>query len=188
MYAGERGTSSAAIDPNPPNASLTHGDPLPASDAVPAVEVVELANGQTIWSIVNGLRDDEEESVYTGRVSRASFASEYSARENGEGGLQVFVKEHERSGSKGSNSSLSRKRPLHGQQRPETKVFYSSSEQIGRLIENLSRGMDAGSFNFLPNPTPGTSNHSASSSLSTNDMHWTVEERLEHMLGSMRSC
>ena len=146
--------------------------------------------------------------MYTGRVSRASFASEYSARENGEGGLQVFVKEHERSGSKGGNSSLSRKRPLTGQQRPETKVyiyllhdnyttsfhlyrtpqvFYSSSEQIGRLIENLSRGMDAGSFNFLPNPTPGASSHSASSSLSTNDMHWTMEERLEHMLGSVRS-
>lgn len=144
--------------------------------------------------------------MYTGRVSRASLASEYSTRENGEGGLQVFVKEHGRSGSKGSNSSfLSRKRTLQGQQRPETKVstctvtprcstytgipqvFYSSSEQIGRLIENLSQGMDAGSFNFLPNPTSGTPGHSATSSSSTNDIHWTVEERLEHMLGSMKS-
>jgi len=61
-------------------------------------------------------------------------------------------------------------------------VFYSSSAQIGRLIENLSQGMESGSFNFLPNHRPG---HSTSSSLTESDMHWTVEERLEHMLGSM---
>jgi serine/arginine repetitive matrix protein 2 len=224
MYAGERAASSAAGDPITPDTSVSHGDLLPASETGPAVEVIELANGQTIWSvtccsfrnhpdqpyrsIVNGLRDDDEESVYTGRASRASFASEYSTRENSEGGLQVFVKEHGRTGSKGSNASfLSRKRTLQGQQRPETKVsaqytiilprlltyirrfqvFYSSSEQIGRLIENLSQRMDAGSFNFVPNPTPapGPPGHSASSSLSTNDIHWTVEERLEHMLGSI---
>lgn len=184
MYAGERAASSSANDPNAPETSTTHGDSLPVSEAVPAVEVIELANGQTIWSIVNGLRDDDDESEYAGRGSRASFTSEYSTRES-EGGLQVFVKEHGRSGSKSSNSSfLARKKPLPGQQRPETKVFYSSSEQIGRLIENLSQGMDAGSFNFLPSPTRPA--HSASSSLSTNDIHWTVEERLEHMLGSMR--
>jgi serine/arginine repetitive matrix protein 2 len=51
MYAGERAASSAANDPNTPDTSLSHGDLLPASDTGPAVEVIELANGQTIWSV-----------------------------------------------------------------------------------------------------------------------------------------
>ncbi|KAF9466343.1 hypothetical protein BDZ94DRAFT_1233950 [Collybia nuda] len=183
MYAGEsRATSSAANVPITSDTLQTQGDYLPTSETGPALELVEFANGETIWSIVNGLRDDDGESIYTGR---ASFASEYSTRETTEGGLQIFVKEHVRSSSKSSNASfLSRKKTLTGKQRPETKVFYSSSAQIGRLIENLSQGMEAGTFNFLPNRAPG---HSASSSLSTNDLHWTVEERLEHMLGSMRT-
>ena len=49
MYAGERAASSAANDLNP---SLTHSDPLPVPDVVPAVEVIELANGQTIWFVI----------------------------------------------------------------------------------------------------------------------------------------
>jgi hypothetical protein len=52
MYAGERAASSAANDPHVPDTSLTHGDQLPASEAVPAVEVIELANGQTIWFVI----------------------------------------------------------------------------------------------------------------------------------------
>jgi len=100
---------------------------------------------------------------------------------------QLFFKEHSRNASKGSNRSfLSRKKSAGAQaaaNRPETKVFYSSSAQIARLIENLSRGADAGSFNIKPKAPPG---HSHSSSLqSETDMHWTVEERLDHMLGSM---
>lgn len=63
------------------------------------------------------------------------------------------------------------------------QVFYSSSNQIGRLIENLSEGQEAGSFNFLPNRPAG---HTSSPSFgSDTDVHWTVEERLEHMLGSI---
>lgn len=63
----------------------------------------------------------------------------------------------------------------------QTQVFYSSTAQIGRLIENLSQGMDSGSFNFAPSPSrPG---HSASSSLSTNEL--SMEERLELVLGSL---
>lgn len=66
------------------------------------------------------------------------------------------------------------------------QVFFSSSAQIGRLIENMSRGMDAGSFNITPDQ--GRSGHSASSSLGSEaDMRWTVEERLEQMLSSMGS-
>jgi serine/arginine repetitive matrix protein 2 len=65
------------------------------------------------------------------------------------------------------------------------QVFYSSSNQIGRLIENLSEGHEAGTFNFLPTKDPG---HAHSSSInSETDMHWTVEERLDRMLGSMRN-
>jgi hypothetical protein len=69
---------------------------------------------------VNGLRDDDLESVY---ASRTSLASEYSLRDNTEG-LQVFVKEHGKSTSKGSGSSfLSRKKPSsQSKNRPETKV------------------------------------------------------------------
>lgn len=68
---------------------------------------------------MNGLRDDDLESVY---ASRTSLASEYSLRDNTEG-LQVFVKEHGKSTSKGSSSSfLSRKKPSQSKNRPETKV------------------------------------------------------------------
>jgi len=155
-------------------------------------------------NIVNGLRDADDESIYTGRTS---FASEYSTRETtNEGGVQVFMKEHVRSGSKGSLSSfVPKKKPQQGQRRPETKVFFcachqisvdmttlfqvfhSSSAQIGQLIENLSQGADSGSFNFLPNLPSRGPGHSASSSLSTNDINWTVEERLERMLGAMNA-
>ncbi|TBU46979.1 hypothetical protein BD309DRAFT_952854 [Dichomitus squalens] len=161
-------------------------------ESAPALEVIELANGETIWSIVNGLRDDDGESFYG---DRASFYSEYSVKDNDN--VKLLFKEHERKNSKGSvNSFLSRKKSVQQQQakgttRPETKVFFSSSAQIGRLIENLSHGLDAGSFNIMPgqaqaqsrHPQPG---HSTSSSLGSEaDMRWTVEERLEHMLGSM---
>ncbi|KAF8352307.1 hypothetical protein F5887DRAFT_23796 [Amanita rubescens] len=151
-----------------------------ANTDAPAIELIELSNGETIWSIVNGLRDEDEESVY---ASRTSFTSEFSARDGNSDGMQVYVKEHRRNASNGSGTSFtSRRRLLHGKARPETKVYYSSPAQIGRLIENLSQGMDSGSFNFTGNARrPG---HSASSSLSmapsTNDTHWTVEDRLDH--------
>lgn len=116
MYASESRSPSAI--------------PQEPTDSGAGVEVIQLANGETIWcvafaffntlvsisairKIVNGLRDDEEESVYSGR---ASFTSEYS----GEGGVQVFFKEHTRTGSKGSTGSfVSRKK---SGKRPETKV------------------------------------------------------------------
>ena len=66
------------------------------------------------------------------------------------------------------------------------KVFHSSSAQIGRLIESLSQGVDSGSFNIMPNTSRGPG-HSASSSLSTNDINWTVEERLDRMLGAINN-
>ncbi|KAF8162952.1 hypothetical protein B0H34DRAFT_672070 [Crassisporium funariophilum] len=182
MYAGEsRAASMAVIDPNGhADQQSSKGDNIAVPESGPALEVIQLANGETIWSIVNGLRDGDDESIYTGRTS---FASEYS--QPGNDGVQAFVKEHGRSGSKGSTTSfVSRKKSQQGKARPETKVFYSSSAQIGRLIESLSQGVDSGSFNFLPN-VPNRPGHSASSSLSTNDINWTVEERLDRMLGAM---
>lgn len=125
--------------------------------------------------------------------------SEYSLRDEG---VQVFFKEHGRTGSKDSQSSsfLSRKKATQASsKRPETKVikwirvplllsyaticqvFFSSSAQIGRLIDNLSHGADSGSFNILPSPNDATS------SLHHDSPHWTVEERLEHMLNALAS-
>jgi serine/arginine repetitive matrix protein 2 len=175
MYANESRPGTSSNGPNGADAEI------PNDESGPALEVIELANGETIWSIVNGLRDDDVESAYGGR---ASFASEYSTREPNNDGVQVFFKEHTRKGS--GSSFLSRKKTLQGKGRPETKVFYSSSAQIGRLIENLSQGMESGSFNIKPSGTPGSHSHSSSfHSSSDADMNWTVEERLEHMLGVM---
>ncbi|KAF9246121.1 hypothetical protein BU15DRAFT_84928 [Melanogaster broomeanus] len=178
MYSGESKHTSAVVD----DAGTGRGQDGTALQEGPAVEVIEMANGETIWSIVNGLRDDDIESLH---ASRTSLGSEYSTRENGDG-MQIFVKEHARTTSKGSTPSfLSRKRTSQSKNRPETKVFYSSSAQIGRLIEDLSQGMDAGSFNFIPNDPHDRA--SPSSFQSDADMHWTVEERLEHMLGAIRN-
>jgi len=170
-YLGEKGSQSA-----PPEAGSS-------SEPGPALEVIELANGETIWSIVNGLRDDDADSEYAGR---SSFQSDYDDE-----GLQVYVRDHTRQGSKGSNSSfLSRKKllPAQGKNRPETKVFYTSSAQIGRLIENLSQGMDAGTFNFSQgHPEYSTSATSSMTGQTASDF-LTVEERLEHMLGAMKTA
>ncbi|KAG5728310.1 hypothetical protein E4T56_gene19195 [Termitomyces sp. T112] len=181
MYAGE--TRSPNVAPNesgPSRPSLDES--APTSDSGAAVELIHLANGETIWNIVNGLREeDDDESVYT---RRTSFASEYGARGANGDGLQVFVKEHGRSGSKGSTSSfLSRKRS-QGKARPETKVFYTPAEGIGRLIQDLSQNMEAGSFNFAIRP--GLSGHSPTSSLSASDMTMSLEERLDKMIDTVR--
>ncbi|KAG6841685.1 hypothetical protein C0991_008323 [Blastosporella zonata] len=138
MYSGE--TRSPSTLPNEPGPSRPSQDESAvAPDSGAAVELIHLANGETIWfvmllcylhifssasrNIVNGLREeDDDDSVYT---RRTSFASEYGPRgaTNGDG-VQVFVKEHGRSGSRGSTSSfISRKRnQTQGKPRPETKV------------------------------------------------------------------
>lgn len=177
MYAGDSRHTSAAVDDTGTDRDLLNGTPIPEG---PAVEVIEMANGETVWQIVNSLREEDIDSLYP---SRTSIGSDHSTRENGDG-VQLFVKEHARSTSKASSSSIkSRKRTSQSKYRPETKVFYSSSAQIGRLIENLSQGMDAGSFNFIINQHP---DQSASNSFhSGSDKQWTVEEKLEHMLGAL---
>lgn len=174
MYSGENKHASTLVD----DSGRERGHDSTAAQEGTAVEVVEMANGETIWSIVNGLREDDVESFNASRTS-----SPDCARENRDD-VQIFVKEHARSTSKGSSSSFSLKKAYQGKNRPETKIYYSSSAQIGRLIENLSQGMDSGSFNFIPNHHSDRS--SPSSFQSGGDGHWTVEERLEQLLGAMR--
>ncbi|KAH8833522.1 hypothetical protein DL96DRAFT_443811 [Flagelloscypha sp. PMI_526] len=172
------GIGSGAYDSfgDHPGETLPKGLEEPGS----ALQVIELANGDTIWSIVNGLRDDDE-SLYPGR---SSFASEYSYDD-----MQVNFKEHARKNSQGSHGSHPVRKADYN--RPETKVFYSSPAQIGKLIENLSTGMDAGAFNIMPHrqnelplPTRSRPEHSATSSMSSG-ADWTMEDRLEHVLQSL---
>ncbi|KIY51009.1 hypothetical protein FISHEDRAFT_71306 [Fistulina hepatica ATCC 64428] len=147
-------------------------------DASRAVEVIELANGQTIWKIVDSLRDVDSESMY-----RASFASDYSTVNDS---MQVYFKDRGARFSTTSNGSFLGPKMASSSARPETKVFYSSAAHIGRLIEDISQGTEAGSFNILPSTVVGHHSHSSSAS-SSMDPQWTVEERLEHMLGTLRA-
>jgi serine/arginine repetitive matrix protein 2 len=68
---------------------------------------------------VNGLRDDDAESIWG---NRASFASDVSLREpngvNGSG-VQVLVREHSK---KSNNPSFLSRKKSQGRSRPETKV------------------------------------------------------------------
>ncbi|KAL4076962.1 hypothetical protein V8B97DRAFT_2079028 [Scleroderma yunnanense] len=175
MYAGE-GKQAGTVLPDP---GKEHGQDGTTTQEGTALEVIEMANGETIWTIVNGLREDDVESYYTSRPSSPDNSPENKDE------MQIFVKEHARSTSKSSSSSfLSLKKAYQSKDRPETKIYYSSSAQIGRLIESLSQGMDSGSFNFVP--TQLSDRSSPSSFHSNGDNHWTVEERLEQMLGAMR--
>ncbi|KAF9050668.1 hypothetical protein BDZ89DRAFT_1126228 [Hymenopellis radicata] len=105
------------------------------------------------------------------------MSSEYDDRDDE---MAIYVKEHQR----GDSTSSGYRQHLQPVPRPETKVFYSSAVKIGRLIENLSHDMEAGSFNFRANTQPLYSSTS-SMSVSDTDGTWTVEERLDHMLGKM---
>ena len=132
MYADDSRTPSVAH----------HRDDVDGAYPVesgPAIEVIELANGETVWygsrhvsqnpldahafnvsrSIVNGLRGDDSESFYG---DRASFASEYSLRDGPNDGVQLHFKDHARSGSKGSMSSFMSSKKQGMGNRPETKV------------------------------------------------------------------
>lgn len=116
---------------------------LSEADSRPAIEVIEMANGETVWSvpsnfdhvtqsllkalrsIVNGLREEDEDEYAD---HRASFGSDYSsvtgdANQSTEG-VQVFIKEHRRNASKGSQQSHSTRKgkKVGGANRPETKV------------------------------------------------------------------
>lgn len=176
---GDSRVASMMVDPNHPD--FRRGDTHYNPDTGTGVELMELANGEIVWNVVHGLRDDDEESLYT---SRNSIGSEYSTQD-GVGSIQGPARTHTRASSKGSYTSFSKK-TSGGKSRPETKILLGSPEKIGRLIEKFSQGMDAGSFNFAPMSTSNRSHngpgHSNNSSLSTND--WTIEE-IDNMLTSI---
>ncbi|KAG8933981.1 hypothetical protein FRC02_010819 [Tulasnella sp. 418] len=177
-----------------------------AAEGTHALEVVELSNGEVIWSVVDAMRSDfaEEEEETSLFQSRLSMTSEYSGRPSREEneGMQVMFKEHRRMSSKTSASSQGhRKRNLGDSNgRPETKVFYSSAAHIARLIESMSQGVDSGSFNISPMGQEGSSTpsrsfgpssiaghskastHSPATSVSMTDNSIPMEDRLEHML------
>ena len=152
MYAGEsRVSSMMPVDPNGPVDQQNSKAEQGVADSGPALEVIQLANGETIWlvfmvpmllhcrsntlirSIVNGLRDADDESLYTGRTS---FASEYSTREPGSDGGSSFTKEHSRTGSKSSTLSFtSKKKPQQGKVRPETKVCFLRSNFVFHIVD-----------------------------------------------------
>lgn len=68
-------------------------------------------------SIVNGLRDDDDEdSLYDNRVS---MASEFDDEDDS---MQVYVKEHHRTGSDTSQQQLRNQRKSMRRARAETKV------------------------------------------------------------------
>ncbi|KAG9019598.1 hypothetical protein FRB90_000062 [Tulasnella sp. 427] len=198
MYGENEGRSSFQAEMSgPPSPGF------PMAGPGQAIEVVEMSNGEVVWNIVDAMRgdlgiEDDIASFYQNRLSTTSEyssprLSEDSTRDN----MQVFFKEHKRGGSKGSATSATSRRLLFppSGNRPETKVFFSSSDHIGRLIEAMSRGADAGSFNFLPSrqdspvlsasastQTFKSSFKSHSPALSMTDSTVPVEERLEHLL------
>ncbi|KEP55580.1 bestrophin domain protein [Rhizoctonia solani 123E] len=177
----------------------------PESDEQPvgsAVEVLELSDGQIVWSVVDGLRsvdeDDEDDPTSFPRLSRTS---EYSAPEP----QQLRFREHQRSTSKTSTASKASNELTP--KRPETRVYFSNAGDIGTLIESLTKNHEAGQFNIIPG-VPGSlgqlrpasgPNHSGSlsvqsGSISANsfnssynsDADLTLEDRLEQMITSSR--
>ncbi|KAG8778784.1 hypothetical protein FRC12_024822 [Ceratobasidium sp. 428] len=179
-----------------PDSEAMQGDPAPTGSAV---EVLELSDGQIIWSVVDGLRaagqddDEDDTSPFPYRMSRNS---EYSMQETHE----LRFKEHHRTASKGSTLSAASKASKGPQSnRPETRVFFSNAGDIGQLIDNLSKSVEAGQFNILPGvptvpnsylrPQSGAhSAHSFNSSFNSSlpDGDWTVEERIDHMIAANR--
>ena len=221
MYSGEsRVSSMVPVDPNGPVDQQNPKAEQGAADSGPALEVIQLANGETIWSVfivpmllhyrsntLSGLLSMVSETptmnLFTlavivlhrsiPLVSLEAMAALFLRRST------VALARRPAPFPSPQRRNISKERYVLRQRCVYTiklyflipvdarcKVFHSSSAQIGRLIESLSQGVDSGSFNFLPNTNRGPG-HSASSSLSTNDINWTVEERLDRMLGAINN-
>ncbi|KZV85123.1 hypothetical protein EXIGLDRAFT_623418 [Exidia glandulosa HHB12029] len=169
MYGDARsGTPDRYSSRSPfPSSTSRNGD---RGEQGQALEVLEFADGRVIWQVVDGLRaaEDLDFDSESGFRSRASFDSGYSLPEPD---LQLQVREHKRIPSKGSVASSAYNRKS-AYARPETKVFYSDADHIGRLIDSMTRGMNSGSFNVVPNmPTP-----TGSSFADAQAGKWTMEE------------
>ncbi|CAE7078938.1 unnamed protein product [Rhizoctonia solani] len=164
-----------------------------------AVEVLELSDGQVVWSVVDGLRSVGEE--YEGdELPRLSRTSDYSTPEP----QQLRFREHQRSASKTSTASKVSNELTP--KRPETRVYFSNAGDIGTLIDSLTKSHEAGQFNIIPGvpgslghlrPVSGSLSPPQSGSLSVqsgsisansfnssynSDGDLTLEERLEQMI------
>lgn len=125
MYGENEGRPSFQAD--------TSGPPspgIPIAGPGQAIEVVEMANGEVIWNVVDAMRGDLgiEDDIASLYQNRLSTNSEYSMRmsedSSNRDNMQIFFKEHKRGGSKGSAASGGSRRlllPSNGN-RPETKV------------------------------------------------------------------
>ncbi|KAF8579495.1 hypothetical protein K439DRAFT_385263 [Ramaria rubella] len=134
----------------------------------PALQVLHMSNGQLIWSVIDSLRAADEEDSES--LFRRSLSSSRGGDANED--MELRFKEHRRWGSKGSNYSQGsqnnsrRQTPATNGGRPDTRLFKTDSSTVGRLIEEISRNRDAGSFNFMRPATAtsaSTSFHSDSS-------------------------
>lgn len=129
MYGDDR--SINGWEPGPRNTLQTSENPTQPGGERVGVEVMEMANGESIWSvrpplvyladqevrsIIRGLRDGES----TDRSQVASLSSDLS-RENG---VQVFFKGHTKAKmSQSSTQSFRLRKTLPaGDDRPETKA------------------------------------------------------------------
>jgi len=126
--------------------------------------MVELENGEIIWSILDTLRDDvDDESQSAYFPSRGSYASQYSGPDET---VQVAFRGLGRSTSRTGNGNNGGVDDV----RPETKVFYSDAKEIARLISQITNVTDYGAF------TVGT----AVSARSSEEL--PVEDQLERLL------
>jgi serine/arginine repetitive matrix protein 2 len=94
-----------------------------------ALQVVELENGEVIWSVLDSLRDELEDDVRSNYFSnRGSYASHYSGTDDP---IQVSSKGLGRSTSRAGTapSNGSQKGVLDGNT-PETKVSYQVSSAL----------------------------------------------------------
>ncbi|KAG8867511.1 hypothetical protein FRC20_005578 [Serendipita sp. 405] len=129
-----------------------------------ALQVVELENGEVVWSVLDTLRspgdefDDESRSIYFNR--RGSFNSQYS-------GMDESV----RSTYGRSTSRTGMPKPSLDGTGPETKIYYGDNKEIARLIGQITNATDYGSQ--MGHVTPG-------SAYSSEDL--PVEEQLERLL------
>lgn len=114
----------------------------PAVEEGRALQLLELENGDVIWSVLDTLRDYEgedpdEDPRFTFVQSRASFSSQVSTPEEAQSGIsRVLGRSTSRAGAKGSMDAA----------RSETKVFYGDAREIAHLIGQISQAADPGSF------------------------------------------
>jgi len=146
------------------------------------IELVELANGEVIWSVLDTLRgthapldveDDDASLYFRDRMSVISHYTEPTEE------LQMTFRQAHRSPSRGAAHPPSTK--AGDSFRPETKIFYSDAQDITRLIEQITSGADSGSFNLVPKPESRTGG-SFSTTHTTRTEDLPVEDQLDRLM------